>query len=170
MTMRRFMSATLGLIAVLPLSLAVAQRPPLSSAVRQYVRTDSSLIALTHVRVIDGTGAAARDDQTLIMKDGTITALRGSATVAVPPGALVMDLTGKSVIPGLVQVHEHLYYPTAGGVYANVTESFTRLYLDGGVTRCARRPDRRWIPGSTPLRHILKARGLNLGQVRAQSE
>lgn len=153
MTMRRFMSATLGLIAVLPLSLAVAQRPPLSSAVRQYVRTDSSLIALTHARVIDGTGAAARDHQTLIMKDGTITALRGSATVAVPPGALVMDLTGKSVIPGLVQVHEHLYYPTGGGVYANVTESFTRLYLDGGVTSmrtAARQKMGPWIDATAP--------------------
>jgi enamidase len=45
-----------------------------------------------------------------------------------------MDLTGKSVIPGLVMVHEHLFYPTGPGVYANLDESFTRLYLAGGVT------------------------------------
>jgi imidazolonepropionase-like amidohydrolase len=46
----------------------------------------------------------------------------------------VLDLTGKSVIPGLVMVHEHLYYPTGPGVYANLVESFTKLYLAGGVT------------------------------------
>src|SRR6185436_20184561 len=51
-----------------------------------------------------------------------------------PAGAQVLDLTGKSVIPGLVMVHEHLYYPTGPGVYANLSESFSRLYLAGGVT------------------------------------
>ena len=39
-----------------------------------------------------------------------------------------------SVIPGLVMAHEHLYYPTGPGVYGNLSESFTRLYLAGGVT------------------------------------
>ena len=38
------------------------------------------------------------------------------------------------MIPGLVMVHEHLFYPTGPGVYGNVAESFTRLYLAGGVT------------------------------------
>ena len=42
--------------------------------------------------------------------------------------------TGKSVIPGLVMVHEHLYYPTGPGVYGQLGESFIRLYLAGGVT------------------------------------
>jgi len=46
----------------------------------------------------------------------------------------VMDLTGKSVIPGLVMVHEHLTYPTSPGVSGNLIESFSRLYLAGGVT------------------------------------
>ena len=84
--------------------------------------------------MIDGTGAAARADQTLIIRNGTIAALGPAASTAIPAGALVMDLTGKSVIPGLVQVHEHLFYPTAPGVYGNLGESFTRLYLAGGVT------------------------------------
>ena len=46
----------------------------------------------------------------------------------------MIDLTGKSVIPGLVMVHEHLYYPTGPGVYGQLGESFIRLYLAGGVT------------------------------------
>jgi imidazolonepropionase-like amidohydrolase len=111
-----------------------AQRPTLSAAVHAYVTVDSPVVALTHARVIDGTGAPARVDQTLVIRDGRIAALGPSQSIALPAGAQVIDLTGKSVIPGLVMVHEHLFYPTGPGVYANVAESFTRLYLAGGVT------------------------------------
>ena len=113
---------------------AAQQRPPLSNAVRAYVSVDAPLIALTHVRVIDGTGAAPREDQTLIMRDGTIVAIGNFASTPVPEGATTIDLTGKSVIPGLVMVHEHLYYPNGPGVYGQLGESFSRLYLAGGVT------------------------------------
>ncbi len=111
-----------------------AQRPTLSAGVRAYVVIDSPIVALTHVRVIDGTGAPARADQTLVIRDGRIVALGASGSTTVPAGAQVIDLSGKSVIPGLVMVHEHLFYPTGPGVYGNVAESFTRLYLAGGVT------------------------------------
>ena len=111
-----------------------AQRPTLSPAGRSFIAVDSPVVALTHARVIDGTGAPARDDQTLIIRDGRIAALGASRSVAVPSGAQVIDLTGKAVIPGLVMVHEHLFYPTGPGVYGNLAESFTRLYLAGGVT------------------------------------
>ncbi len=57
-----------------------------------------------------------------------------AARVSAPAGAQVIDGTGKTVIPGLVMVHEHLFYPTGPGVYGNVSESFSRLYLAGGVT------------------------------------
>ncbi|MEO8945276.1 MAG: amidohydrolase family protein [Gemmatimonadaceae bacterium] len=113
---------------------ARAQAPALSKSVRQYVTVDTAVVALTHVRVIDGTGAAPREDQTLILSGGNIAAMGSTKSTAVPTGALVIDLTGKSVIPGLVMVHEHLFYPTGPGVYANTAESFTRLYLAGGVT------------------------------------
>jgi imidazolonepropionase-like amidohydrolase len=111
-----------------------AQRPTLSKAVHSFITVDTPIVALTHARVIDGTGAPARDDQTLIIRDGRIATLGASRSVAVPTGAQVIDLTGKSVMPGLVMVHEHLFYPTGPGVYANLAESFTRLYLAGGVT------------------------------------
>jgi len=111
-----------------------AQRPTLAVGVRPYVAVDTPVVALTHARVIDGTGAPARVDQTLIIRDGAIAALGDTRSVTVPAGAQVIDLTGKSVIPGLVMVHEHLFYPTGPGVYGNLAESFTRLYLAGGVT------------------------------------
>ena len=115
-------------------TLLTAQRPTLSAAVKQYVAVDTPVVALTHVRVIDGTGAAPKEDQTLIIRDGNIVALGAARSITTPQGAYVMDLTGKSVIPGLVMMHEHLYYPTGPGVYGADYVSFSRLYLAGGVT------------------------------------
>jgi len=115
-------------------TLLTAQRPTLSAAVKPYVAVETPVVALTHVRVIDGTGAAPKEDQTLIIRDGNIAVLGAARSTKVPDGAQVMDLTGKSVIPGLVMMHEHLYYPTGPGVYGADYVSFSRLYLAGGVT------------------------------------
>src|SRR5947207_693260 len=123
----------LGALFLLP-TLLTAQRPTLSAAVKQYVAVDTPVVALTHVRVIDGTGAAPKEDQTLIIRDGNIVTLGPARSTRVPEGAQVMDLNGKSVIPGLVMMHEHLYYPTGPGVYGADYVSFSRLYLAGGVT------------------------------------
>src|SRR5262249_4081200 len=66
--------------------------------------------------------------------DGTIASVGAADSIALPSGATVIDLTGKSVIPGLVMMHEHLYYSTGPGVYGQLGVSFSRLYLAGGVT------------------------------------
>ncbi|MDO8681086.1 MAG: amidohydrolase family protein, partial [Acidobacteriota bacterium] len=130
--MTRIILATL--VASATVVAIAAQRPALSTAVRAYVSVDAPVVALTHARVIDGTGAAAREDQTLVIRDGNIAAMGPSASVTAPAGATVIDLTGKSVIPGLVMVHEHFYYPNGPAVYGQLGESFSRLYLAGGVT------------------------------------
>ena len=128
-------AAGLILAAAAPLQArAQGARPALSPIVKQVVAIDTDVVALTHVRVIDGTGAPARADQTVIVGDGRIAQVGPAASISVPAGARVLDLSGKSVIPGLVMVHEHLFYPTGPGVYGNVSESFVRLYLAGGVT------------------------------------
>ena len=110
------------------------QAPAMNKNLQQYVRTSAAVIALTNVRVIDGTGAPARVNQTLVLRDGVIAEIGDASRVTPPLGAEVMDLSGRSVIPGLVMLHEHLYYPTGPGVYGQLGESFTRLYLAGGVT------------------------------------
>ncbi len=132
----RVTAARLVLIAIFlgGMPLIAQPRAVLSNAVRAYVSVDAPLIALTHARVIDGTGAAPREDQTLLLNNGVITTMGSSASTDVPSGAHTIDLTGKSVIPGLVMVHEHLYYPNGPGVYGQLGESFSRLYLSGGVT------------------------------------
>ncbi len=122
------------LLAVASADSVAAQRPTFSPAVRQFITVDTSLFALTNVRVLDGTGAPARAGQVLVVRNGVIESVGDAARTAVPAGARVLDMAGRSVIPGLVMLHEHLYYPTGGGTYANLSESFARLYLAGGVT------------------------------------
>ncbi len=126
--------------ALVGAALAIAVAGPaatqqLSQQVRTaYVKIDAPVVALTHARVIDGTGGPVRENQTIVIRDGLIAAVGGAGSVTVPDGATVIDLTGKTVLPGLVMTHEHLYYPVGPGVYGQLGESFTRLYLAGGVT------------------------------------
>ena len=122
-------------LAILALATsAAAQRPKISANVRQYVTVDTPTVVLAHARVIDGTGAPPRENQTIVVRDGRIAALGDAASIQQPGGAEIIDLTGKTVIPGLVMMHEHLYYPSGSDTYSNLSESFTRLYLAGGVT------------------------------------
>jgi imidazolonepropionase-like amidohydrolase len=134
--MQKTVFVSLCLLLLAPLSRSQG-KPQLSSAVTPFVKEDASVIALTHVRVIDGTGAAARADQTLVIADGRIAALGDPATTRIPDGAKVLDLSGRSVIPGLVGMHDHMYYPAPLGglpMYPEHASSFPRLYLAGGVT------------------------------------
>ncbi len=83
--MRTFVAAACCLAVS---SVAWAQKP--SAQVQPFVKVDTPLVALTHVRVIDGTGAAARDDQTLVLANGKIQSvsaarIRPGLTTA-PPG------------------------------------------------------------------------------------
>ena len=130
----RHRSIALAAALVAASALLFAQARQYSDLVRGFIKIDAPIVALTHVRVIDGTGAPARDDQTIVIRDGNIAEVGDARRVTAPEGANVLDLSGRAVIPGLVMMHEHLYYPTGPGVYAQVGESFTRLYLAGGVT------------------------------------
>src|ERR1700722_4579890 len=101
--------------------------------IRQFIRTDAPVIALTHVKVIDGTGAAATDDQTIVISAGKIAWMGAAAAAKIPDGAQVMDLAGYSVMPGMVGMHEHMFYP-AGGQYNELSATAPKLYLACGVT------------------------------------
>jgi imidazolonepropionase-like amidohydrolase len=121
-------------ILLLPLA-AFTQTGTLSPEVREFVSVQSPVVALTHARVIDGTGTPALTDQTIVISGGRIQSLGASSTARIPDGAKVIDLTGKSVIPGLVLMHEHLFYPTGRlALYNEMGWSFPRLYLACGVT------------------------------------
>lgn len=104
--------------------------------VKPFLAVDAPVSVLQHVRVIDGAGAAPAEDQTIVIDHGKIAVVGPAARVTAPAGARVLDLTGTTVIPGLVGMHEHLFYPAGGGVplYTEQAFSFPRLYLASGVT------------------------------------
>src|SRR6267143_2049223 len=122
----------------LTLLLALAappQRPDsLAAQVREYIAVDTSLLALTHVLLIDGTGAAPKTDQTIVIRAGRIATVGPAGSVQIPAGARVMDMSGSTVIPGLIGMHDHLFYTAAGGRAVQMGYTGPRLYLGSGVT------------------------------------
>jgi imidazolonepropionase-like amidohydrolase len=131
--MRRHLCGAIA--AVIATAAVAAQQPPNNPNARQnFVKIDSPVVVLTHVRVVDGTGAPARDNQTIVIRDGKIAEANDTPRVTLPAGATIIDLPGRTVIPGLVMMHEHLYYTAGAGVYGQYGASFVRLYLAGGVT------------------------------------
>jgi imidazolonepropionase-like amidohydrolase len=108
------------------------------SSTEQFVRPHAPVLALTHVRVIDGTGRPAIEDQALVVQDERISAVGPTGTVALPATAEVLDLSGRTVMPGLVGMHEHLFYevepPSSGRLTVMPRASFSKLYLAAGVT------------------------------------
>src|SRR5438270_7155487 len=95
--MRQYTSLALLLLA--PLLMAAA--PPRSS------------IALTHVTVIDGSGATPAKDQTVLVGSGRIVAVGAAAQIRLPGNAQVVNSAGKFLIPGLWDMHVHLLWEPA---------------------------------------------------------
>jgi imidazolonepropionase-like amidohydrolase len=110
-----------------------AQQPG-QPPIKDFIREQAPVIALEHVRVIDGTGAAAKADQTIVISGGKIAAIGASGAVQVPAEAKRLNFTGYSALPGLVGMHDHLFYPAGGALYHDMPFSFPRLYLALGVT------------------------------------
>lgn len=110
-----------------------AQRPTLSDQVKQrYVSLDSGTVAIVGVTLIDGRGGAAKKDQTVVIRDGRIADVyAGKKSTA---GAYVIDGTGQTLIPGMVGMHDHLFYTAAGGHANQMGFTAPRLYLASGVT------------------------------------
>src|SRR3989441_1456534 len=125
-------TALLLLLSVFNTCLAQTPQPDR----QQFIRVEAAVIALTHVRVIDGTGAAPLEDQTLVITDGKIASISPSASAKVEPSAQILDLKGYTVLPGLVGMHDHMFFPMGGSppIYSDMGTSFPRLYLALGVT------------------------------------
>ena len=109
-------------------------RSDLSDLTREFVSVDAPVIALTNVIVIDGSGGEPRSGQTVVITDDRITAVGPSSEVEVPNGAEVLELSGHTVVPGLVGMHNHSYYTAAGGRAAQLDFSGPRIYLASGLT------------------------------------
>ena len=143
----RLLAAAAAIMLTSSISAApiIAPPPPqLSADVQQYVKVPAGRVALTHVRVIDGTGAALTEDQTVLI-DGLSIAAVQPASAAVPQRYTLLNLTGATVIPGIVGMHNHLFYLQRPNIdpsgrfdqpiiVPQMTFSAPRLYLANGVT------------------------------------
>jgi imidazolonepropionase-like amidohydrolase len=128
----------LPLVLSLAGGICLAQAP---AGLKPYLSEEAQAWVLMHARVIDGTGAAPAEDQRIDIEGGKITRVQNAKLKnAYPPGAKVLDLTGKTVIPGLVGMHEHLFYTgpdrAKDGLpfWIEMIDSGPRLYLASGVT------------------------------------
>jgi imidazolonepropionase-like amidohydrolase len=129
-----------------PLLLAQASdASKFSKEVQQYIRVQKAKVVLTHVRVIDGTGHAAVDDQNVLIEGGKITAIQPGADAPAANDTMALDLRGYSVMPGIVGMHNHLFYVAEPNLNSRwqgnepllvpqMTFSAPRLYLAAGVT------------------------------------
>ncbi len=89
--------------------------------------------------MIDGKGNAAKPHQTVIISNGKINSVGDDAKAIIPKGANIIDLNGKTIMPGLVMMHEHMYIsaPDVPSRYLHLKQlpfSFPRLYLAAGAT------------------------------------
>jgi len=124
---------------IVPRSYYRRQAAKLPSA---FIVEDAPIIALVHARVSDGTGSPTVDDQTIVISGGRIAAFGPFSTTQVPREARVINSSGKTVIPGLVMMHEHLF-TTSSSITAAIHQrpellqeslAFPLMYLAGGVT------------------------------------
>lgn len=127
--MRRIGRFTAAIAITIAPALA-AQTRTLPASYRQYVAVDAPVVAIIHAKVLDGTGTPAKNDQTILIRGEKISAIGPASSVTVPADARVVDATGKTLIPGIIGLHDHMYY--GGMKFMGV--SYPRLFLSAGVT------------------------------------
>ncbi len=139
------MKQLLGACSLICFSAVLSAQVKLSEDVQRYVKVNSTRVVLEHVRVIDGTGKAPVDDQNVVIENGKITAIQPGADIKGAPGETVLDLRGSTVFPGIVGMHDHMYYIARPNLAADgssepplivpqMTFTSPRLYLASGVT------------------------------------
>ena len=124
-----------------------AEVPKLSPAVEAFVRVHTSIVVLAHVRVIDGTGKPAVDDQNVVIEHGKISRIENAHETPPNGDTTVLEMKGYTVMPGFVGMHNHLYYSATPNyepgrvplwdlprLLPQMTFSAPRLYLAAGVT------------------------------------
>jgi enamidase len=131
------------LLVVFPtiaVSALLAQDPPIDP-IDPFLASQSTSFLLTNVRIVDGTGAAAREGLSLAIEDGMIAAMGSATAIEAPSGAERIDLTGHTILPGLIMMHEHLGYaigtnpdPSVDQVGQPHPNSIPKLLLAAGVT------------------------------------
>ena len=106
----------------------------LSQKVQSFVKISDSEFVINNVRLIDGTGSLTQEDMSVIVKKGRIVSISKTNDIKHRSITKVIDGRGHTLIPGLVMLHEHMFYPSGEGRYNTNQVSFPPLYLAGGAT------------------------------------
>jgi hypothetical protein len=136
------------LMCFLAATVTVSIQAQIARDVAPFVSVNTPVVVLNHVKVIDGTGAEPKEDQAVVIAGGKIASIGPAASVQIPAGAQVLDRKGFTVIPGIVGMHDHLYYTDSitvqvsehgelgepGLFVAEIPYTAPRLYLAAGVT------------------------------------
>lgn len=128
---RSLIRALLSAAALFAATPVASQTPPTPAP---YVAYAQPRILIRDVQLIDGTGAAARAGMSVLIENGRIAQVAPSVDLTDVGDTTVIDGHGKTLMPGLVLMHEHMFYPTGRANYTEMVYSFPRLYLAGGVT------------------------------------
>jgi imidazolonepropionase-like amidohydrolase len=103
-------AAALTVFLLWPVGAEAQRAEAFDKRVKQYIVHDAPSIRIDSVRVVDGTGSAPRVAQTVLIRDGRIVRLGAAAELAEEKADLVIDGKGRTLMPGLVMVHEHLFF------------------------------------------------------------
>ncbi len=106
-------------------------------SVSKYISDSTETIAFRDVKIIDGTGNPSKEHQSVIISKGHILQIGNVQDIVIPVNAKLINCTGKTMIPGMVMLHEHFYYTIPMENYFNVAEmpyTFPRMYLAAGAT------------------------------------
>lgn len=125
------------LLFLFTVSIVRVQGQSFSPVTKQFITVNADTVILTHAKIIDGTGKPSMNDQSIVIIKGKIAKVGNSSTIGFLQSAKTIDCSGKTIIPGMIMMHEHLFYgesqpPSYLGLEMPV--SFPRLYLAGGVT------------------------------------
>lgn len=109
----------------------------LSKQVTDFIEVQDSMVAIKNITIIDGTGGSIKYNQDIVFDNNKISAISNTGETVLPEKAKIIDGTGKTIIPGLIMLHEHLFYAkpyNRNYKGTHMTNTFPQMYLAGGVT------------------------------------
>lgn len=127
------MNKRIVLAAAVTLCVANPAHPQSADDGISFLKEGGRSFVLEKARLIDGTGAPAREDVTIVVENGRITQV-GNGSAAIPPTAKRINLSGYTILPGLVMMHEHINYFSGAYVWDSMPGSVPKLLLAAGVT------------------------------------
>lgn len=107
-----------------------------------FAQKENSIIVLTNANIIDGTGASPKKGISIIIKNDRISEITGNSNLQIPQNAVVINLEGKTLLPGLIDGHFHMNYPNFSDRKPMLNEAicayrsvpFLNKHLMGGIT------------------------------------